>query len=473
MLSRVYLALLALIAASCSMRAFAGEESDGGTPKRLTSLRWRVPSVPDRDEEKTVQELAEYMAGEERFFLPQFVPVVSDEWIFMRTLRRVMAVKESTGKRRWEYPWLEMGNVWKNSVSKARSGLEGMNSFFLEQRLWRDAVFADLTVGGGKVFALDKLRMHSLSRRTRVLTLIGPPALSANELVAFDIAKEGKLRWIVGGKTGGDDNKTGGMFFLGSGLYRDGKLLTLALKDGALLVVQLDADTGKHQWNLQITSLAASSPASQTTPLRLGGIRPLLIGKLLICPTSLNQVIAVDIDKQKIAWTFNDETPPRLSARHLEQYRLHWLDNSAFGAGENVVIVTPLDSAKVFGLDAATGEERWQAEAGEARLAAVHGETVLLLGRDAVSTRRASDGKPLWDGRTLRLPEDTRLSGRGTFDDDLYLLPTTGKQLLAVDVKAGKIVEQFETPSVFGNLQVRGDFLYSQNVESVEKFRWK
>jgi outer membrane protein assembly factor BamB len=457
--------LVFAVASAFPLGGVDAQERPGNDGESLRHPRWRVPTILDVAQERLAREIARQRARRKTFVPVQPVPVVTDDWVFMRTPRRLIAVDNETGKRRWEYPWRDPA---------AEDGLsDGSN---LELRLWHDAVFADLTVGGGLLLVLDKVPVPNFPRPRGLFVAAGDePSLPANELVALDIASQGKLAWIAGGEER-DDDKTSGMMFLGTGLYRNGKLFTLAVSDNALWVVQLAAERGRRQWRLKIAGLAKGAPAGQAVPLRLGGARPVLIDNLLICPTSLKRIVAVDVEKREVAWEFSYEDPffqryPPPPSRRWKPGP--WIDNGVYSADGGTVIVTPLDDDNVYALNAATGEKRWQREAGEARLAVVEGNTVLLVGVQQIAGYDATSGEPLWDQRVIELPEEHVVSGRGAFHQGRYLIPTTGKQLLVIDVKAGKIAARVETPDVLGNLRVRGDYLYSQSIEHLSKYRWR
>ncbi|MEQ8788087.1 MAG: PQQ-binding-like beta-propeller repeat protein [Pirellulaceae bacterium] len=481
MLSRAVGVVAFKLACLIFVQVGAAQPDADATERKLGPMVWRVWAINDVSQENEARESANALSSKGEFLLPQSVPLVTDDWIYMRTPRRLMAVEDATGKRRWEFPWYAAEAAPAAPEFRDRRKLEGSSSYLLQQRLWQDAVFADISVGGGLVTVIDKLSATpaSLPRSLPVRSWVQPSP--TNELVALDVDTQGKLQWSIGGESNRDEPKTAGMFFVGSGVLRDGKLFALALKERSLQVLRLSAKTGALEERLEIATLPEDEPTEFYT-LRVGGVRPLLVENLLVCPTSINQVVAVDIEKQEVAWKFEYEPPAGIRAafRRGDLDRRHWFDNQPFTA-DGLVIATPLDSDKLFALDAATGELRWRRAAGEARLAAVEGSTVLLISPRSISACRASDGELLWEGlngeplsEDLRvgLPRGTHFSGRGVFDRGRFLVPTTAQELLAIDLKSGKIAELFKTPSVLGNLVVHGGHLYSQDSLALVKFPW-
>jgi outer membrane protein assembly factor BamB len=445
-------------------------------------VRFRVSTVNDPDVEKAAARAARQFVEMKIPVVPRFQNLCAGEWLFMRTPRCVMAVEVRSGKRIWEYPWYESpfssaGGRQAKRESAAREGI-------LTQRLWEDAVFAHITSDGESVFILDKLGGIVAGRLPNRVVVAGglrePDDFpTSNELVSLDIKSHGKLRWVIGGETGGEEPALAKIFFLSAGTVHEGKLYLVGEIENKLRLVAVDAKPGKLDWQLDLLEVkkGRGTGADLLERLRrLAGVRPVVIGKWLLCPTALGRVVAVDLETHNTAWEYEydrltvDLRPEGVKLFDAFQY---WADNAVLAAGD-AVLVTPADSSFLHCLDLATGEARWIVPRGDRRYVAVAEDVCLLVGPRDVSAVSVRNGRPLWDGRTIEIPDDALPSGRGAFDGERYLLPTTAAKLLTIDWRTGKLIEAAPIaddgePIVLGNLLLHDDALISQGHDWLQK----
>ena len=132
-----------------------------------------------------------------------------------------------------------------------------------------------------------------------------------NQLAAYELRSQGKVKWKVGGSDKRDfdiEPKLAGVYFLGAPLPLDGLLYVLAErpKDQAVYLVVLDAKTGKLQWQQQLVATVDSNMNGfQESYRRLTGATPSFADGVLVCPTSAGAVVAVDLATHKLLWGYD------------------------------------------------------------------------------------------------------------------------------------------------------------------------
>jgi outer membrane protein assembly factor BamB len=150
----------------------------------------------------------------------------------------------------------------------------------------------------------------------------------------------------------------------------------------------------------------------------------------------------------------------------------HWVDGSV-SIADGRVLATPVESESLYCLDLSDGRELWQAPRQEdLYVACADREKVVLVGCHTVRALRMADGKPLWEGLALKLPDDAMPSGRGFHADNRYYLPLSTAEVVAIDLDSGKIVNRAKSHNhlVPGNLVCYRDKLISQGIDGVETY---
>jgi outer membrane protein assembly factor BamB len=439
-------------------------------------LRWSLPTINDVGEENTARAFADNRMEEKESVIPQFRSVVADGRLFMRTPRLVMAVEYETGKRTWEYPWFESQF---EAIPRETKGYDYAN-VQLEDRMWDDAPYASLTVGAGKLFVLDKLGSLPARRRTRrsIITVDrtgrGSAPVWSNELAALDINSQGKLMWLVGGESGGNEPQLAGGFLFSTGCVYKGLLFVVVELEDKLQLAALDPKTGGIEWSLKLGEIEEDDLVKNNPLRRIAAITTVVVGSRLIFPTVLGEVVAVDVEGCKFDWKTSYEHQRTL--RDEDGWRVpfpsqgkRWLDNAVLPAGD-VVIVTPMDSQQLYCLDVETGEVQWQMDREDRLFAAVEGDICLLIGPKGILARSTRDGTAPWEGRWVVFSDGAMPSGRGVFEGGRYLLPTTKGELLSIDCRNGESSVVAVTESPLGNLLLHDGELISTGYDHVKTF---
>jgi len=91
---------------------------------------------------------------------------------------------------------------------------------------------------------------------------------------------------------------------------------------------------------------------------------------------------------------------------------------------------------------------------------------------EAVPDVKVLRPKPAWNGQPVALPEGSVPSGRGTLAGDEYYLPLSSAEIVAIDLRTGKIVRRSKSRDgkIPGNLICYKGCVISQGLDGVEAF---
>jgi outer membrane protein assembly factor BamB len=280
----------------------------------------------------------------------------------------------------------------------------------------------------------------------------------------------------VGGANGEDEPKLAGAMFLGVPVPDGPQLYVLAEVRGEILLCQLQASSGRLAWSQVVARPRVS--VFVDSQRRLAGAAPSLAEGLIVCPTSAGAVVAVDAATHSLVWGFAYHLSPSQTRplRWPGNFALpasdapRWVDASVVISGRRV-LVTPVDSDQLYCLDLFTGEELWSCNrSGMLYLGCVHEGRAVLVGPHEVTALRMTDRKPAWSPASLQIPSDGLSRGRGLYAGHYYYLPTSAKQLLAIDLDDGRLAATIKTDRVLGALVGVRNCLISQATDVVEQF---
>ena len=173
----------------------------------LASARWRLPTANDPNDEQIVEQIAKRYLSQGVPALPSMQPLAVQNYVLMRTTDGVWGVDVRTGKRKWPFPWVEMESSPQslNTRNVPLGANAAARENELRQRLYEDAPYGQMSSDGESVYLLDSLAFASPSMQGPFIQ-VRPGArglVSANQLVALDLRREGKLQWIIGDGQGG------------------------------------------------------------------------------------------------------------------------------------------------------------------------------------------------------------------------------------------------------------------------------
>ena len=468
--------------------------SAGGSPlitgsNPLVNCRWRVPIANDRSLESELERMQRQYLGDQLPALPTMHPLAVGDVILVRTPDLLVAIDFDTGKRVWYFGERMFDEAESPLTAGRPEGLwstVGRGSGGLQMRMWDDAPFGRITSDGKRVFLLNDLGYPTTRSLSRVIVMPNGRQMlnpdwpkTHNQLVALELASEGKLLWEVGGKTGQDEPRLAGAFFLGPALPLSGQLYVLAEINGEIRLVVLDPQTGTLQWSQQLVHVNDAGTVVTNAIRRVSGATPSYADGVLICPTAAGAVVAVDVANRSLRWGhqyMRTQQPrkPGIWARSPLQLApgqpgTRWSDDGITIAGGHVV-VTPPESTDILCLNLLDGTPIWNRERGDSLfVACVDNNILVIVGKHQVMGIHLKDGSDAWSAPLL-LPKEAMPSGRGFLTDHSYYLPTTAGEVVKIHVHDGLLEKRYPTGNVLGNLVCYRDNVITQGVDYLSAF---
>ncbi|MEZ6067379.1 MAG: PQQ-binding-like beta-propeller repeat protein [Planctomycetaceae bacterium] len=310
---------------------------------------------------------------------------------------------------------------------------------------------------------------------------------SSNRIVAYDL-QTGRERWRVGGKRLGEafDLPLAGTYFFGAPTPADRELFVVGERAGELSLFVLDAETGDTIYVQPLAHPTAGIDGDEAR--RLWSCAPAVSEGVVVCPTSLGWLVAVDRLERRLLWAFGyteevvGSRQPRVmngSTSPILTLNTRWLATPPIIAGRRVV-ATMQDLPNQYGtqptfltcLDLATGAEQWRLEKqdDDLYLAGVAEGQCLVVGRSRVQGIDLETGLPGW---TLTLPQSVRPSGRGIIAGNALLLPLSNGELWSILSADGTIESKQSLPensSAPGSLTLVDGVLISAETRAVRGF---
>ncbi|MBA4017334.1 MAG: hypothetical protein C0483_09185 [Pirellula sp.] len=459
----------------------------GGSP--LLNRRWAVPFANHPDLEKLIEHLRKSYAEREVSALPSVQPLAVSDVVLMRTLTGLAAVDFRTGKRIWRGAGDEFAEELLSRDSPLARGRQEQEPnqlmMLVDERLWRDAAYGAFSSDGHAAFCVETAsniqqtnnvqRMVIMAGGRRVVNGAASQTVS-NRLAAYELASEGKLLWEVGGATS-DDPSLAETFFLGAPLPLGERLYVLGETKGEIRLIVLEARTGKLDWTQQ---LALANDAVSLDLRHTCGLSPSYSDGVLLCPTALGAVVAVDVNDRSLLWGFQY---PRQTNRFNQGFMVWQLNGQGNSPSESNrwqdatitladgrAYLAPPESDKLFCVNLLDGKLLWKQERGQGLyIASVADGRAIVVAGNEVRAYNAADGKLTW---TLPLPDGAVPSGRGFFNGKHYFLPLSSAEVAAIDPTQGRFVarNKSRSGSIPGNLICYRGAVISQGTGGLECF---
>ncbi len=464
--------------------------SRGGMP--LPGIQWRVDVCPESvEDEAQVRRMWKQQVDQELPLIPALHPLAVGDYVLMRTIDGLFGVDVDTGKRIWPFPWYQEDEslVTFDSGAAQRGSLPqqmAQRQQRLQQRIWHDLPQGQLSSDGQLVFAV-----HGTDAPNRVAQRLnafgarpfrGPviSSLPGNQLVALELATQGKIRWLLGGEDG-DVPELKEVFFMGPPLPLSGRLyVVVELKDEIKLLV-LDAEKGNVLWSQQLAHVESPYQTAMAGVRRMAGASPSFGDGVLVCPTAAGAAVAVDLATRSLLWGYKypqSTVSSRVSGNVI--VRSYAANRATLGAGwadgsvtikDGRVLLTPLEADALICLDLLTGKPAWKAipRGDSVYVAGVEQGVIVLVGKQQVRGVRLSDGTMAWED-ALAIPGGAMPSGRGFISGGDYFLPTTADQIVRFRMVDGSIVEVADSEYPLGNLICYRDKILSQTPDALYVF---
>ncbi len=493
----------------------------GSEPVNLQ--RWRAITTSSTPLQTAIDNLYEYLAESSIPAIPTAMPLLVNGKVVFRSFSGLEVLDAESGRLLWS---LEDGIsadavLMDGSLATAFGGPNGAallqgNSHSstggpLGQYLFQNSNHALLSSDGRRLFVVDDNPLIALYQTSGRIPTRGnrtPAAnrLGANVLRAYDL-ESGRMLWQTGGPVVQEDltAQLPGTFFLGAPVVDGDDLFVVGQRDAEIRLHVLEPATGHVKWS-QLLSYA-DMPIERDALRRVWAIQPSVQGSLIICPTTVGWLVAVDRSRHSVLWAqryfdrlkpdeSDGQRPARLFAfgnqaqvRSLnEEIGTRWA-TSAPVIARNRVLMTPIEAEdhsdyemddededetssheEDTGFDAFqcfdlyTGKRVWKHDRGELNyVAGVWNDCFILAGNDQVLAI-GLDGKEKWK---LELPAHKLLpSGRGILADGYLYQPTMRREVLKVDLATGKLassIDLTERDRPLGNLLLYRGLLISHH----------
>lgn len=307
--------------------------------------------------------------------------------------------------------------------------------------------------------------------------VVGSPFFSAattdNSIMAME-SETGKLRIRLRGSHLIERNQLPG-FFLGTPFVVGNSIYVVLERDSKLQLILLDPNLVDResfkkaiQHEVSITDVPDDVQSDLTR--RIHSLVPIGTEKLIICPTHLGAVVAVDRDDHKVAWTARYGKP---EDKRFENFSCTWRVRPMLVSGD-LLIYGPADAESLYAFKLADGKEIWKIERGKGvYLAGLHEGKAIVVDSNAIRAIDATNGKEVW-----KVVFDGTLTGYGVFRGDRFYQPIgLGKAadegvLQIIDLNKGIATGKIQRADKkeFGNLLIHKGKLISQTFESLSVF---
>ena len=453
----------------------------GGMP--LPGLQWRVDVCPESvEDEAIVRRVWKASLDSEKALIPALHPLAVGDYVLMRTIDGIYGVDVDSGKRIWPFPWFQAHDSASVPSSTVRQfqphNRETQRANELQQRIWSDLTQGQLSSDGTCVFAVYGSKNQVASQRMMFGRGFNRRGVvrPGNQLVALELATQGKIRWLLGGDDG-DLPELKDAFFMGPPLPLGDRLYVVTeLKDEIKLLV-LDAESGAIVWSQQLGHIDLPYQNVWLQGRRLIGASPSFADGILVCPTSAGAAVAVDLATRSLVWGYeykqmirNRFSSSSVVNRSSLRANPQWADGSV-AIHQGHVVMTPIEAGSLICLGLLSGKPVWNPlpQGDGVYLAGIHQGVIVVVEKKRVRGIRLNDGKEAWD-EPLAIPGNAMPSGRGFVSDGDYFLPTTADQVVRFHMVDGTIVEVVDSEYPLGNLVCYRDKVLSQTPDGLYAF---
>lgn len=418
------------------------------------SLPWEVRSQSAAIEARWKFWQGQLLNNEQSMAISAKPLVVADSVIF-RDGRRIRVVNSATGHvaREWS---TNLG--WDSLFAANYQGVEAeatgqRRTALLVDWLVSNSSYFSLTTNGRQVFFVDgaegALETLVQEQMTREMLQDQRRESLENDIVAISLdrvpaASNDKPNWSLRTSTGGNSSPFRYHTFLGPPAVLPGLMVVLSEVDREVFASAVNPDTGQILW---MQPIAEPDLAILNDRARFSrSCTPTIARGLVLCPTQLGAVVALDLTSGAFAWV-HAHYDPRPSATRPGVYRpmtaLPQVRSSVFNLrpwvmGSKVVYLAG-QSDSLFCLDQVTGRTHWSISQPDAdAIATITNENVVLMGRSSVRALSLENGDERW---SLRLPVPP--SGEAVSMGGELNVPLSNGQLLRVRLTDGNILSTF------------------------------
>lgn len=347
----------------------------------------------------------------------------------------------------------------------------------------RDAVYNTLSSDGKQVFVIedqgilsrqqpgwnwgwedDQENSHGFSWTT-------------NRLSSYEL-ETGRLLWTVGGPDSQESFRLpmSGVYFLGAPTPDGEELFVIGSRGDEIRLWCLDRRTGGPLWSQLIAY--ADTKIDQDIGRRWQAALPSVSEGIVVCPTTVGWLVAVDRLTHAVLWAHRYSTPQTdfedEPANHFApQHELgdQWAGSAPVIAGQKVLF-TPTEDNLLACVDLVTGALRWKIWRTDGQyLAGVAFDRVVVVGLHQVTGYSLDTGKNVWKHQ---LETGVMPSGRAVLTDDNIIFPLNTGELRGLDYSYGNSVSHWFGPAgqpPLGNLLMHQGMMISLGPSGMTSFR--
>lgn len=435
----------------------------GGAPDRagvahcgmpLVNARWVKDIHSSIFEGKSILNLKESRTRSGTNLLPGFELRIVDNLVLTKTTdTSLLAIDFETGNIRWPYfQFSTPADIGTQNYSSSQR--PDQLSDDVQGRVWGNSAYGRFSCDVDRVYIINDDAQSN-----------------GNTLSCLGIEQEGLLLWQVGGAESLSTPELENFYFLGPPLAYQGQLLCLADSNGQTQLVALEPNSGKLVWSQQLAS-STYPPIRMNRARQSQALSPSVSEGVVICPTGIGTVVAVDLDTRQLLWAntyeiTKENVSPRfqsafLNSRSYDPLQPAWQDPTAI-ASEGYVVLTPPDSDRIVTCDILTGEIRnpkLKRNLGR-YVAGIANGRIILVAENGISWIRLDNGKVLVGPK---FPDGKALAGKGIYDGSSLLLPLELNTVVRIDAENGELLDQVQVERPLGNL-----FAYKNQLLSVSE----
>jgi len=446
---------------------------------------WKTRVVHHSHLSHQLEERKHWQQENETAWLPVASPLAIGNLVIARSPQNIVAVDWLSGRRLWETRPAPPETTARpfTLAAKSRKGTTPVSLDALEQRVWLDGIYGDISSDGERVFAIRNLTTPQSQGYSpwRIQGFARNGAKTpgqVNALSAYDLRTEGKLVWESNGAGSGE---LAGVFYLGSPLAVDNTLYVLAELRNSIQLIAIEAATGKLIWKQWLVNLERS--VQFDLGRRLAGATPTLSHGLLLCPTGAGSVVAIDRFDRSLKWSYRYEVDESVASRDAVGWHQHvgayepgltdrWRRNRCMTAGDSALVTAP-ESTHLHCIDVLTGQQRWSLLRKDHQfVAGVSGDRVALVSPRKIDFVNIEDGEAHGTPSSIAMPAATTVVGLGVLAEDRLYLPFSNNRIGSINLREGRLESllPIRTEGCVGNLAYHRGTLVSQSTTAIARF---
>lgn len=451
-----------------------------------------ISSMPEI--QKSLNQLQRYFREQGVVSSVAMRPRVAGNLVITRTMQELQAHDRTTGELHWTIPNQEYSWISTNPSATGNNHQRNAIASAWHRRTEADSVFNSVSTNGELLIIVQEPDRPELDRQA----WSGPPRPTPagsvanarwNKLCGYETSTR-QLRWQIGGPPTGPADVFGGANFLGTPIFVDDLLFTIARRDDDLLLMALDQETGHLRWSVRLGILAPHL-ADSTLRRRVACPITLVDGRLL-CPTASGTLAAVNLTTRSIDWAYrypvlqHDLTPRPVNGSPTAVVPDVWWDEwretncvatddrlqvPSLGRMENappaspaIIFVSP-DSAQIHAVNRIDGSPLWSSpRAGGLYLAGIANDCAIVVESMAVRAHDVRSGHVRWRNET------GEIAGRGAIAGKQFFQCCRTGGILIINTADGSQQSVPPTPEIVaGTLVPSVDGWIIQSTQSVQR----